>query len=348
MNQLGVRGKAFLRRKAAHAIGYLPQRAVSLERQERPTEIDFDILGMYSRSESLEIYDPRTKNLKGHFFQQRDMYLLRNVILEPRQGLVYSEFGNLIKESTQWNPYVSYNTFPWNPDGKVNSTNLESAIYISSNTYWHWLIEDLATTIFALESNPNSPVLVASNPPKFVEDFLGTLDREVIILNGPVKVRSLILVSKQQDSGWPHPRDLLTLSNYVPFVSVIRDSSPGNKVYISRRGSRRSPANEKVVEKIFESFDFKILRLEEFNLISEIEELSKVTHLAGVHGAGLANLIWMNTNTKLLDISNSNYWTESIHRAAYLKHVNYEYLLYEGSISDEIPTAELEMKLGEL
>ena len=301
MKQIALRGKMFAKRKIAKALGYHPDRSISLERREKPCHISNEKIETYSDSSATEIYDPRSESLQGHYFQQRNAYLVKDVIIEPKQGLVYSCTGELIEESTNWPIFQFYNSFPWNPKKNITHLHLESVIFLPSSAFWHWLIEDLPLAIFALGINSSSPLLVARNPPKYVSDFLETLDREIIFLDGPVQVNSLIFVEKSQDAGWPHPKDLEVVVNYGPFVQAKQLTPALKRIYISRRASRRSPKNEVEIEEFFQSHNFEIMHLEEFDLVDEIRMMSGVSFIAGVHGAGLANLIWMpreSTKTK--------------------------------------------------
>ena len=348
MKQNALKGIMLAKRKITRTLGYRPGKSISLERHERPCLVSNEKIETYSDSSFIEIYDPRSESLKGHYFQNRSVYRVKNIILEPKQGLVYSSSGELIEESTNWPIFQLYNSFPWNPKKNVAHLHLESAIFLPSSAFWHWLIEDLPLAIFALGTNPSSPLLIARNPPKYVSDFLKTLDREVIFLDGPVKIDSLILVGKCQDAGWPHPKDLEVVRNYGPFVQVKQLNSVQKRIYISRRASKRSPKNEVEIEELFQSHDFEILRLEDFNLVDEIRMMSGVSYIAGVHGAGMANMIWMPKKSKLLDIANDNYWTESVHRAAYLKEIGYNHFIYSGELTGKVSIKGLAQKLANI
>jgi capsular polysaccharide biosynthesis protein len=348
MRQDLLRAKMLLKRKLFQGLGYRPERVTSVSRLERTPNILFEHLSNYSKTGSVEIIDPRNNRLTGHYFQERSAHLLKNVILEPRQGLIYSSHGELICESTCWSPHQAYRSFPWNPPANSPRLALKSAIYITSNSFWHWLIEDLACTIFSLSLDAKSSILVADNPPRYVLDFLATTGRDVIFLKGPVQVESLIMVEKSHDSGWPHAKDILELQNYPPFKSFQQEQEPSTRLYVSRRGSRRSPKNESEVESLFQSYNFVIHKLEELDLLSEIKVLSDVSLFAGIHGAGLANQIWMPAGGVILDIVDENYWTESIHRLATLSQHKYEFLPYDGASNGEVPLAQLEMKLQEI
>ena len=341
MKQNTLRTLLKARRQAVRASGYRPSNSVSLNRQEKPNALSYEIIASYSEATIAEIYDPRSGIKRGHYFEPRNAYLIRNVIFEPRLGLVYTIEGNLIEESTNWPIFQFYNSFPWNPGTRLKKIHLDSAIFLASSAFGHWLMEDLPLTVFALELNPNAPILVASNPPKFVSDFLALIDRQVIYLDGPVEIDSLILVQKNQDSGWPHPKDLVTLNRFEPFSSVRIKDAAKRRIYASRRGSKRSPRNEAEIERLFEEFGFEVLRMETFDLLDEIQLMSSTSIIAGVHGSALSNIIWMPNGGLMIDIVNDDYWTEAGHRLAHLNTSTYEYVKYYGAFESEISIASL-------
>ena len=348
MELQSARIQAFLKRKAVQFIGFNEVSSVGLVRGNSKVTVDFEKLCQYSNGFSTEIFDPRISATRGHYYQERSAYLVRDVILEPRQGLVYSAAGELIDESTSWQTAHVYSSFPWNPKKNIKELPLESAIYVTSNTFYHWLIEDLASTIFCLGLNSKSPILVAKNCPAFVLDFLQTTNREIIYLSGPVRVKSLLMVAKGKNSGWPHPSDIEVLLSYEPFALALKDQIPDKGIYISRRNARRSPENETEVENTFQNLGFKVLELEKLTLLDQIASLSQASMIAGVHGAGLTNAIWLKKGSKVLDIVNENYWTECFHRLCALKEVQYAFHKCEGKIQDPIALPGLVNQINEL
>lgn len=345
MNQDVLRVYLRVKRELIQALGYKPAATTSLERREKLTNVRFDIKSKYSDSSVIEIFDPRSNKIKGHYFHERNEYRVQDVILEPRQGLIYSSDGELIQESTNWPTSYLYNSFPWNPKRYIQRLCVESAIFLPSSTFGHWLMEDLPLFISVLESNLNSTVLVSRNPPKFVSDLLHILDREIIYLDGPVRVDSLVFIQKNQDSGWPHPRDLETLNNFAPFKAVKSIGIQTKNIYASRLGSKRSPMNEMRIENLFKEHGFEVYQMEKLNLFDEIRLMSETLRLAGVHGSGLANIIWMPPGGTMFDIVNNNYWTEAGHRLAFLKLSKYEFLTYQGTLQEEVNIGVLGTKL---
>ena len=119
MNQNFLRTRLKAKREVVRAAGYVPGRSISLARHERPSTVSHDILSSYSDASTIEIHDPRSNILRGHYFQSRNAYLVRDIIFEPRLGLIYSSHGELVEESTNWPIFQFYNSFPWNPKGNL-------------------------------------------------------------------------------------------------------------------------------------------------------------------------------------------------------------------------------------
>jgi len=313
----------------------------SIRASEQPAGVFSEVIDVYSKNEVFAAFDPRIKAIEGHYFNYRNVFRLKNVLLEPRQGLVYDNNGRLIKESSCWSSEKIFASFPWRPRYISRLAELDNAVFVTSNSYWHWLIEDLATTILCIDKDPDSPILVVKNPPKYVRDFLDLQNRTVIFLNRPIRLKSLVMVEKRQDSGWPHPEDLKTLLAYKPFLDARDLSDPVKKIYISRKNSKRSPKNESEIEEYFISIGFQIVELEKLNLIEEIKLISSVKVLAGIHGAGLANQIWMKEGGIVIDIVNDKYWTESIFRLATLIKNKYVPIPYKLNAKGEVPLAAI-------
>jgi capsular polysaccharide biosynthesis protein len=279
--------------------------------------------------------------VKKHFYEARDLQILSNVILEPKHGLIFTSSGSLVIESTPWGHLHAYNSFPWNRMAHVSKLRVSSAIYVTSNSYYHWLVEDLPSTIFCLQKFPDSPIIAYKNSAKYVMDFLSQVDAEVIFVEGPIQVGSLLCVTKRNDSGWPHPIDLQVLKAFEPFSNAMATPSNSQKVYVSRINSKRSPENEDEIIATFKDKGYLSVELEGLNLFRQIELISSANSLAGIHGAGLTNMIWMNHDSQVQDISNVNYWTECFHRIAHFNQQKYRAVTYEGAFKSRVDLKSL-------
>jgi hypothetical protein len=341
MKSSSLRLKLLSKRALLTAVGYKPDNFTSIERLEKPSRVSCELVCHYSDDQLLEVFDPRNQRSRKHYFESRSLQLLENVVLEPKQGLIFNSFGELIVESTPWSPLHVYNSFPWNGTRNISKLDVKNAIYLSSNSFYHWLIEDLPSTIFCMQKFPDSPIVVHRSAPSYVKDFLNLIDNQVVYVEGPISVKSLLCVTKGSDSGWPHPSDLKVLEAYEPFSNAQKSAASMKKVYVSRVNSRRSPSNESAIIKVFSEKGYESVELETLNLVEQIGLLSNATALAGIHGAGLANMIWMKMDSSIVDIANSGYWTECFHRLAHLKKHNYRPILYNGSFKSQVDLSGL-------
>lgn len=345
MSYKNLRIKLKLKRELLKKIGYHPDNYVNLNRAEK-SQVNFaEKIENYSGITSQVVYDPRSERDIGHTFNSRDVFKLTNVIVEPRQGIIYSRDGKLVSESTNWSTSNLYESFPWNPK-KINSRiEAKNVINLTSNAFGHWLVEDLGSILYLIDRFPNSPILVYKNASRFVLELLRILDREVIFCDGPTRINSILMVTKQQDSGWMHPKDLDILEKFRDRV-LTKEQRSMERIYATRRFLKRSPKNEYAIENTFKNHKFAIIQMEDMNFIDEINLVNSTKFLAGVSGSWHFNSIWMKKGAQIIDISNENYWTELIHRVCKMKSIDYKWFIYGGDVKNQVNTQNLEIFLN--
>ena len=323
-------------------LGYRQNATISLVNQEKPALSHARSLGKYADPLVFEAVDPRIAKKKGHFFNYRDYLNLKDVVLEPRQGLMYSKSGELILESTNWPNHRLYDSYPWNPRKVTKLERKDDFIFLPSSAYGHWIMEDLPLFLFLLEKFPKSPILVFANAPKYVFDILKFIQNEVVFIDSAVMVESLIMVAKNEDSGWPHPVDLEVLKNHWLIKERLNHQNPTRKIFASRIGSNRSPGNELEVQNVFKSMGYECHLLHEQDFLEEINLVSECKVLAGFHGSALSNIIWTAQGTLMVDLVNRSYWTEAGHRLATLSGARYLPFAYSGRSTGDVNLSELE------
>ena len=131
-----------------------PNLWTSIYREEREISSPVEIGATFSEPVSIEVFDPRSQINRGYFFNTRVYFVLHKAIVEPFQGLIWtdSKVPELIKESTRWHPYVLQASFPVRPF-RTGKKTIPAGIMLTSTPYWHWLIEDLPLTIKLIENN---------------------------------------------------------------------------------------------------------------------------------------------------------------------------------------------------
>lgn len=326
-----------IKRDFLSLFGFRPNNVVTVYRTETLSLNATEMVENYSQGTYLEVLDPRSDLLLGHYFNQRDVFKLKDIILEPKTGAFYSNTGRLISESTTWLNSEFYNSWPWNARTFVTKLEINDAISLPTNTYGHWLLEDLAPFLYLIERFPNSPVLLSKFSSKFVFDLMKFLNKEVVICNGPVKINSLIMVTKLKDGGWVHPKDYQLLTKFKENIVGMNYKSE-HLIYTSRLNLKRCPKNELQIQKLFSEFNFTVITPHDLNFIEQLRLFSSAKIIAGVHSSASLNCIWMPKGSKIFDIINENYWTEYLHRAAAIAGVDYTWYLH-----DKIPDSKEEM-----
>jgi capsular polysaccharide biosynthesis protein len=75
------------------------------------------------------------------------------------------------------------------------------------------------------------------------------------------------------------------------------------KIYITRRkASRRKIINEVDIIDVVESLDFIVMDCDDRSVRDQVNIFSKAKILCSIHGAGLANMLFMQPDSKILEI----------------------------------------------
>ena len=331
-----LRNHLRIKRIARKAINDQTFQITYLLRDERPLEVDCEVLGTYSKGVAIECMDPRSGVTLGHSFYPRFDYLIHNVIVEPSQGLLYNLEGKFIAESTTWPLYQLYSSFPWKPRKSVSATVEKNAILVSSNSYGHWLAEDLGSILYLIEKYPDAIIVASKSAPKYVLDLINHLERDVVFLTGPTLMSNIHWVGKSQDSGWMNPEDIYNIRNSKFIKPYLSREKATKSIYASRRNVKRSPSNEYLLELEMTKAGYEVHQLEKLNFIDEVSLLSEAKILASFHGSAHCNAVFMGEWTTLIDLVNENYWTELTHRLAKTQNQNYRHLVYSGKYSEPV------------
>ena len=301
------RVKARFKREIIQRITTEELHITSLTYGPLASELSFQSKKLYSKQTVVEIQHHRDGFIQGHLFQERRLFDVENVILDVVSGIFFTDGRKIVEESSSW-PSLNLllNSIPKPP--KVNLLpNLQApqVISISSNGFYHWLIEDLAPLIFAHNEFPDSTILVSENAPIYVKTFVEKYYSNIKFVPRFVHLEHYTFVSRGPDTEWVHPQDISTLRNF--FASSMKRTIIDRKIYIPRVNSSRSPAFEKeLVLKLIKA-GWVILETQGLSLVEQIEAISSAETVCGVHGAGLAGMVWMAANTTVIELSPRNF-----------------------------------------
>lgn len=243
----------------------------------------------------------------GHFFEPRQILEVGDAVVNPVSGTVWLDRKG-VAESSPWNPEKVFARSPFLP-GRFFRASYDRYLLVGQRqwNYYHFLVEELPKVLRVKAKGIDFTVIVAADAPNYVVDWLGRVEAPVRRITRSVTVGRLLLPVVGNDTGWPHPRDVELLRQEVG-IPKIR-SSERNKLYVSRRRSKRPLENELDVESWFRTRGFQIVLAESLSIENQIELFSAASVVVGPHGAGLVNLVFCEPGTKVLELvspSNSN------------------------------------------
>ncbi|MCL1990429.1 MAG: glycosyltransferase family 61 protein [Defluviitaleaceae bacterium] len=201
------------------------------------------------------------------------------------------------------------------------SQTMETALFLplqsAINNYYH----NLSETVFGLRLLKLFPAdipIVYRGAKRFevvpfYAEKLGVDPQRLIpieTLEG-VRVKKAVLIHKD-GFFW-------TKAHYEFFRQFIdQEVMPFRKVYISRNNSKRALTNENEIEHVLEAHGFDIIYAERLTFEEQVKLFSETELLVSGHGAGLANILFMQSGTKLIEIFHehflkSDYYQRSVH-----------------------------------
>jgi len=263
-----------------------------------------------------------------HFFPERFHIVIENCFLDAKNSILYDLKGSIIEESTPWSKDHLVTTSIPNPviaSKFIGYERSEKTNILSTNGYYHWLIEDLPAYLLAKTFEPDSRTLVARIKPKYVQNFLDHENIDVTEVDRFARVKNMNFISRGNDTGWPHPKDVDTLRQY--FVAHMQETENNKRIYISRERSTRSPRFEAKLAGELKQRGWVILYLEDLEFFEQIREISGASIVCGVHGAGLSNMLWMKPGTQVIEIGGSEFRTcfRNLAKVANLKYSRLDY-----------------------
>lgn len=206
-----------------------------------------------------------------------------------------------------------------------------------SYEYFHWLTDALPRLIVAEEYIENHEILL---PLKFKKspyvDSLKAFNFNISFFNSkyPVSVKELIIPSHTAPTGNYNKEVINKLRNRFNQNSV--KVIPSKKIFVSRGKARfRKITNEAEVIRLVMSFGYEVHYFEDYSFQDQVTLMQQTSHLIGLHGAGLTNMLFMPENGKVLELRNAddNHNNCFFTLASDLGH-DYYYLLNKGDAHD--------------
>jgi hypothetical protein len=289
-------------------------------------------------------------------FEAKKIYALRDVVISPCSGLVWSNRGVLFGESIG----DLYRLLGWGaclhePLIPHKMLHIDKPVICCPNAlYYHWLLEMVPNILYALDLFPDVKILVSRECRPFVMEGLElalgekVYKQNILLLRDkvPLLVPQVIMPALENWSGYVRPEDVARIRKaFEPHLR--RKTAPAEQIqlYVSRAHAyRRQLPHEDRIEELLQSVGFKIIYPEEMTLKEQIRVFSQAKTIVAPHGAGLSNMIWRTENCRVVEIFTPECLNDCYARLAVQLGFDYRYIIFhEGSDAEEMAGKVLQM-----
>lgn len=214
--------------------------------------------------------------------------------------------------------------------------NISSGTWIIDHFYWinyfHWFNDLLPKLIFLENKGIKCDVLLPEHAAhlNFVVESLKMIgwSYKTVSFNSICHFEKIFVPDIQHGDGKQHP---VYFQQIVSRLRGVNVSMPFRKVFIHRNNSTtRNIVRFEEIKSLLESFAIEIIETDNLPFQQQIDLFKECSHIIGVHGAGLTNMIFMKEHSSVLEIrrSDDNLNFCFFKMANVLRH-NYYYLLAE-------------------
>ncbi|MES2430040.1 MAG: glycosyltransferase family 61 protein [Bacteroidota bacterium] len=237
-------------------------------------------------------------------YQFNRLIILKTLlVIYPAAARKVSLFDNL----TKWHKrrifkYRFLSTIKNIPSFNIDRSDNKVIIFnIYSTGYYHFIAESLVKIALHYDHLKDKIILLPNNTPQFIKDAFQYLN-----IKNCETIRSTIFLNKVEMIENPllgefHPEHLaLVRKNFRNFRPA---DIQGIKIYISRKKARsRKIAEETELEQKLQALGYKILCTEGMTFMEQVELFSNASSLISAHGAGLANMIFMQEGSEVIEL----------------------------------------------
>jgi Glycosyltransferase 61 len=358
-------GRALMAAAAGRLAAEMPKRGIeSIEKFLWRPDVSRHVVhveAMHEPTTATYAFDPEYPEYfrRRHSFPPRLIYRLKDVIVSPFTGLVWTPktiFNESLGSATRIMEWSQALDDVLLPVGSLSEQR--TLIACPSLGFYHWLIESLPNVITALERWPDLALLLPTDPPSYLVEaialvFDGQLPSERIVhADGPLRVARLIMPAVDFEGGFCRPEDIEALRRRIlpaALKAAPTTGGKGTRVYISRRNAPLRPlAGEELLERELAARGFRIFNAEHSSFAAQVAEIASAGTIVAPHGAGLAHLVWADPPCRVIELFRSDCVNDCFANIAVSRGLQYEFLVCRPTAPhvDKILIGEILAKLS--
>lgn len=299
---------ANFQRRALRTLGMRDERIVSIAELSGSHRNPVKYLGEISPASVNEWTDRRSRLTQQISHNQVRMFEVKEGIVDLRYGAVFLLTGELIAESTVWDPLRFLLSNP-RPPAERSDAFLDNFSIVPASSFYHFMLEDLPRLAWVKQAFPRRGLVMGQHSGLFARESAHLLSEEVRHTRSRfLRVRDYPFVAFDSPSGWPSRTTVDFVASLTRQWWSPSDSPPELKVYVSRLGHSRSPVNEDKVVELAKSYGYFCVDTATLTLEDQAQLFDRASIVAGVHGAGLTNILWMRRGGKVIEVMDPSYY----------------------------------------
>ena len=177
-----------------------------------------------------------------------------------------------------------------------------------SESYYHWMVDALPRLLAVQEHLTGSKLLLSNtcnhDYQRQTLAALGVADIEYLQPETRYVVHNLLVPSRLARVASHNPTVMRNLrALLLDKFPILPQANFGERLYISRaRAFRRKVTNEAEVMAYMRKQGFAIVQLEDYSYAEQVSIMAQVRYLVSIHGAGLTNILFMPTGSRMLEL----------------------------------------------
>ena len=167
----------------------------------------------------------------------------------------------------------------------------------NGTNYYHWITDALTRLVHLQEFPEDVGIILRPGIARFAEDSLkrlGLWERVRLVEGEHLLVENYWFAGPLALSGCPDPLG----------TEWLRKSfgAAGRKIFVSRQGSTREVVNLRELEHAFHEAGWEVIDPGRLSFGEQMETFKQARVVAGVHGAGMTNVIWAPQGTRVVEL----------------------------------------------
>jgi capsular polysaccharide biosynthesis protein len=244
-------------------------------------------------------------------------YGLRDVrVLAPEGGMLTVD-GRLIEASVHAGRFRSVPRPPADLP-RLAGSFVSLLAWDADVNYAHWLMDALPR-LALLPERFEERILVPAPLLRFHAEsleLLGLGAQLEPVEPGWVELERVVLLCAAERSIVTRGELLRELRRRFATAVAASDAAPTRRVYLSRVGQRRALLNEAELLPVLDRHGFEVLHPEQLDFAQQVELFASTAVLAGYHGAGSYNELFMPSGGTVIEVLNPSVFDHGAARVA--------------------------------